>query len=407
MRCTVVLVLLPLACAAEPESGETGDATGGDASDGGSTGGPTTSMTGGTPETTAGPGGPGSSSDGGGTEAGSSEGGDSTGIPQPSGVPLFVAQGHMGRTTISCDRGQTWIHDHSLDDAVRCFDGIDCDHDEGAGTGLVFGDGAFLTTWGWGTEGNIARSTDGITWDVVVTGPTFAGLAFGDGVFVTGGHDALRSADLGVTWADPVDTGLTQWTPRGIGWAPTAGGRFVIGGGGDVGDVVVSSDGGASWWHPDAAPIECGSSIRSIVASDDTIVIVRPGGAGAELCVSHDAGVEFTAIDLGDVYFESRAMWTGEAFLVWANGAMWSSTNGDDWTSTALQPAINLGPVARDDAGNFVAVRGGWQVWYESQEFYRSTDGVTWETLAPGTFTPSHPMNHIAFGYVDATDACG
>lgn len=24
-----------------------------------------------------------------------------------------------------------------------------------------------------------------------------------------------------------------------------------------------------------------------------------------------------------------------------------------------------------------------------------------------GNFTPSHPMNHIAFGYVDATDACG
>jgi len=106
------------------------------------------------------------------------------------------------------------------------------------------------------------------------------------------------------------------------------------------------------------------------------------------------------------VWFESRALHDGEAFVVYANGEAWRSTDGDEWTSTPTQPAITPGALAIDELGNFVAVRGGWQVWYENQEFYRSTDGISWEVLAPGTFTGSHPVNHIAFGHVASTTAC-
>jgi hypothetical protein len=332
---------------------------------------------------------------------------ESTGEPVPEGVPLFIAQGHMGRTTISCDRGLTWIADHSLDDATHCFDELDCDHHVGSATGLRYGDGAFIATWGWGTEGNVARTTDGITWETVMTGPTFSGTAYGAGTFVAGSRETQRSEDGGATWGAPIDTGLTQWTPRGIGFADVDGGRFVIGGGGNnEGDVVVSSDAGASWWHPDPLPLACGDGIRSIVSDGAAIVIVRGGGTGPELCVSHDAGTSFAEIDLGEVWFESRALHDGEAFVVYANGEAWRSTDGDEWTSTPTQPAITPGALAIDELGNFVAVRGGWQVWYENQEFYRSTDGISWEVLAPGTFTGSHPVNHIAFGHVASTTAC-
>ena len=31
----------------------------------------------------------------------------------PGKVPMFIAQGTLGRTIVSCDDGQTWVGDHS------------------------------------------------------------------------------------------------------------------------------------------------------------------------------------------------------------------------------------------------------------------------------------------------------
>jgi len=349
------------------------------------------------------------SSDGG-SDPTSEEGADSTegttGPAVPEGVPVFVAQGHMRRTTISCDGGHTWIADQSLDDAVRCFDGIDCDHHVGSATGIEFGGGAFVATFGWGTEGTILRSTNGVDWDVVLTGPTFAGTAFGADVFLAGAPTPQRSSDFGLQWTELGSSTLDAWTPRGIGFGE---GLFVLGGGGSgEGDVVLSSDAGDSWWHPDVLPAVCGDSVRGIEAVGDAIVLARGGGAdGPELCVSVDGGHMWTEVDLGDVYLESRLVRVDDGFVIWGAGQRWASSDGLQWDATPTDPAITIGAVARDDDGAFVAVRGGWQVWYESQEFYRSEDGVTWDVLPDGSFVGSHPVNHIAFGRIDAdASAC-
>jgi hypothetical protein len=76
----------------------------------------------------------------------------------PSPVPVFVAQGHQGRITRSCDDGQTFPFDHSNDDEFRCFIDAehDCDHSELAGRGLAFGQGSFVAAWGWGHPGHAA-----------------------------------------------------------------------------------------------------------------------------------------------------------------------------------------------------------------------------------------------------------
>ncbi len=96
-------------------------------------------------------------------------------------------------------------------------------------------------------------------------------------------------------------------------------------------------------------------------------------------------------------------MSTGSEVLVWSRGQVHRSSNGTDWTSEPTTPSdLQLGPVAVSDDGTFVAVRGGWQVWYENQEFYRSEDGVTWETLDASSYTGSHPIRDIHFGYVAA-----
>ena len=61
-----------------------------------------------------------------------------------------------------------------------------------------------------------------------------------------------------------------------------------------------------------------------------------------------------------------------------------------------------LGPVAFG-AGSFVAVSN--QA-YAGQQFYRSTDGVTWDILPKSAFLGSHPIRNISFGYAEPTAQC-
>ena len=268
-----------------------------------------------------------------------------------------------------------------------------------------------MATLGWGTEGTIRRSVDGVTWETVASGPTFAGVAFGGGAFVAGNREAWRSDDLGRTWDGPVATGLIPFNGRGMGFAPVGGGTFVISGGGDVGaeyDIVASSDAGASWWHADTIAPACGDGVLDIVGNDETLVMVRYGGPdGPEFCVSQDQGHAWSAVDLGDTWIESRALWTGGEFIAWGGGLAFTSVDGVEWTTTPLSPEVHPVAVALDDAGTFIAVEGGWQSAYEHQEFYRSSDGRTWQVLAPDAFTGGHPVGHLAFGYVEDGGACG
>ena len=336
---------------------------------------------------------------------GSSEG-SGTGETIPDGlVPAFVAQGHMGRTMISCDDGETWVANRSLDDSIRCFEGLDCDHHEGSGTGLTYGDGVFVATWGWGTEGEVQVSSDGVTWTAVLTGPTFSGTAYGNDTFIAGAKVPYSAGPLGDAWTELADSGLDEWTPRGIGFAPTDGGRFILGGGGGgSGDVVVSADQGETWTHPSGASPGCGGSISGIAGSGDAIVIAAGEGSGTQLCVSTDAGGSFVDVPLPES-LRGTVMWTGGDFVGFGASARHTSADGLDWTST---PYASGDPsptaLARSAAGTYVAQRDGWLVWYEQQTLFRSEDGLNWTALPAGAFVGSHPLRHIRFGYVEPSD---
>ena len=102
-------------------------------------------------------------------------------------------------------------------------------------------------------------------------------------------------------------------------------------------------------------------------------------------------------------------MWAGDRFLLWSQGQLHSSPDGETWTSTATVPAdLLLGAIAYSPAtGTLVGVRGGWQVWYDAQRFYRSQDGgVSWSELGPSDAPRGHPLRFIAFGYGEASAAC-
>jgi hypothetical protein len=101
-------------------------------------------------------------------------------------------------------------------------------------------------------------------------------------------------------------------------------------------------------------------------------------------------------------------VWAGNRFVLWGTGVAYESTDGELWTATPTVPAnLTLGPVAYNpETGTFVGVRGGWQVWYDEQRFYRSGDGVRWDTLTSADAPGGHPLRFIAFGRGQPSAAC-
>ena len=334
-------------------------------------------------------------------------------VPSPDGgaglVGVFVAQGHAGRTTVSCDDGRSWIANQSMDDSIRCFsDGFDCDHHPGSAKGVTYGRGWFFATYGWGPPGSIQRSRDGVSWEPVLEGTTFGGIAFGQDRVLAAARRPRWSADEGTSWTEHPDAIITVWNVRRSAWAPHDDGRHVVVGE-DSGDksVALSSDGGDSWWHPTAIPAECGGAIQNeggIAYGGGVILIV--GGDGWA-CRSVDGGDTFTATRITDDV-TSHLVWTGDRFMVWDRGSAWESADGQTWSGTPTTPAdLQIGAVDVSAEGTFAAVRGGWNQWYDSQRWYRSEDGVTWTELADGAYTGSHPIRDIHYARIPPNETCG
>ncbi|HEY1088201.1 MAG TPA: hypothetical protein VGE37_10920, partial [Archangium sp.] len=88
------------------------------------------------------------------------------------------------------------------------------------------------------------------------------------------------------------------------------------------------------------------------------------------------------------------------------DGTSWTSSNTQTRVGSALSGGPRLGAVAMSDAGTFVGVKGGWQVWYEQQRFYRSTDGLIWDELPEASAKRSHPITAMTFGTARRSSVC-
>lgn len=332
---------------------------------------------------------------------------DATGaddLGSAAGTPLFVAQGHVGRTIVSCDDGRTWVGDTSIDDAVRCWQAgdpreVECDHHPGSSKGIVYGRDRFFGSLGWGMPGAVRRG-DGAAWTSVLEGTTFGDVAYGNGVLLAAARTPQRSTNEGESFTIGTDSGMTVSNVRRAGFAAYGEGVFVMVGE-DSGTVdIVLSPNGVDWTHPDTLPAECGHAIQTEggIAYGNGVILML-GGDGVA-CTSSNGGRTFSASNVG-VAVGSHLVFDGSAFLAFARGEQLRSTDGATWTRSATTPAsLSVGAIAYSpETGTLVGVLGGWQVWYDRQVMYRSTDhGLTWEPLGGAAFPGGHPIRSMTFG---------
>jgi hypothetical protein len=354
-------------------------------------------------------------------------------------VPMFVAQGDLGRTTVSCDDGRTWVGNRSWDtdgDPLLCGSttaktcwtpsgGTQCTYSIGGSCvqreccndtpdvakGVTYGDGKFVATWGWGSPGAVKTSTNGIDWTTTLPKANFGGIAFGTGHFVVASRDPFVSPD-GTTWtaggtADFRNKdGSMMWSVRRFAYAEyNGGGRFIAAAAVPDRDMLISSDSGQSWWRPSVLPDLCATNVGEyggIVSGNNVIVIV---GQDANSCRSADGGHTWSLTPTGLTQVLSYGVWTGSQFLFWGDDrTMISSPDGTTWTKTPMVTPHRIGPVARSaSTGTLVAVSYDS---YANQRFYRSTDGLTWDALPSSAFAPSHAIFSITFGDGDPSAVC-
>ena len=374
----------------------------------------------------------------GGTAGGSAAGGGAGFDAGPDRIPVFVAVGKQWRRAISCDDGLSWKNDVSVDDAwpmnerYRCFSGdftlpdggtqsTDCDHNAYSSTALGYADGVFIQTTGWGAPGRFFRSTDGVDWTQVDMGTNTTDVLFSSGRFLAATRDTKRSDDLGLTWqsAGTIDVRNGSNTIYNVRGGVAGGGVFLVTAqdGANL-DFAFSADQGATWERPtltDGGRVDpCGAGHPAYGNGVFVTVAWSQALNASVLCRSGDGARTWTSTTIAGEYMESRPMWTGGEFMVWGNGKVFRSIDGNGWltmpTQTrrngVLSSGPNIGPVARAPTGTFVAVRGGWQVWYEQQRFYRSADGVVWDELDAGSYEQGHPITAIAFGEASRSAVC-
>ncbi len=349
---------------------------------------------------------------------------DDAGTQPPVGDSIIVAVGKMNRRTISCDDGKSWILDTSDDDNARCFaNNLDCDHHEFSSTSLSFVGNAFLQSTGWGKPGHVFRSVDGKKWTDVDQGLNTQDLMFGNGLVIAASRNTRVSKDLGQRFEKGPEialsaAGATIYNIRGGVFDPSGAGFFVVTAqDGTNFDFQYSADNGQTWKR---SSMKGGGAISDCKAGHPAagkgLVVLVPSNS-KQACVSDDHGATWSLHAIANAEnIESNTVFANGQFWAWSNGKVHHSGDGVTWKTDVTQTSVNgqlmAGPnpgvVAVSPSGNtFVAVRGGWQTWYEKQHFYRSTDGVLWDELADGTFKKSHPVTGISYGTLQRGMLCG
>ena len=311
---------------------------------------------------------------------------------------------------MSCDGGQTWINDRSANDNARCWtdsspNNVECDHSPYAASqtsGDYSSDGYFYAAFGWGYDGEIRKTRDGVNWTVIRNDNNGGGVAASATSVVTLIENWQYSSNQGQTWQNANINGLNIYNdidhpmPFRVGSTFFAVGRE----GAPVG-IMWSADGGRSWQR--GSGFSSGNNFS--MASGNGVIVAN--GYGNTISRSTDGGLTWqTRTVAGPDGWGSHILFTGTQFVVWSRDNKFTSTDGLNWTmSSSNRPwseaAVSYDPVAKV----YVAISRAWGDWYANQHAYRSVDGNTWTTLSSTAFKGGHPINKIVLGEMDRS-AC-
>ncbi|MEM6956943.1 MAG: hypothetical protein AAF645_14710 [Myxococcota bacterium] len=331
---------------------------------------------------------------------------DSGGEPdagEPGRVEALVLTGHLGRRMLSCDRGASFVYDISVDDDARCWnmaggEGPDCDHHPTSNNGVAFGNGAFITTAGWGSveddEGGLFLSNGSSDWRQREPGTTFNGVSFGNGVFVANGGEARISRDGG-----------ESWTAQRLDFRPSRGAYFYAGRHvllrDQPGEVWISEDDGDTFAQPEDASDCAFEGGMGGVGGNDSLLIYS--NRADRVCASTDGGRTWTGADLPE-NLASNLVFDGEAFLAVGRDTRYRSVDGLEWAEEASDVPRDLRRIRRFDDGTLIGVVNAWGGFYERSGLYLSEDGgLTWTATAASDALNGHPIRGAAVGSVDAS----
>lgn len=376
------------------------------------------------------------------TDAGQADGADSNSTSNnstPPGRTILVALGDFGRSTISCDGGQTWVADSDLSDVEDLQDDLFCGVDASglqcedacttrAGDECVprdrcaceeapflFAAGSYAGGWIFKRATGrdvVQRSRDGVAWETVVNEPRDAVSAVFEagerlvriGMQPTLEMFAVTSDDEGATWSEPVSfEAETPLYPRKAFQFDYEGSSVGIVFGAQEGAIRTAD--GVTFDLVDL-PAGCGDPPYVLAAAGRVVAIGRSG-----VCVSDDGGRTFVegafnvepsgglqmysdfsgsnggiTTDGTRHYMSVRSTrWQGPTILATEDGENW-----EDLGNAGNYPDVI--PIAYDTAGNRLL---GWVSMYESQTVYATpTDTRQWSD-SRATFAPSHAMRQV------------
>jgi hypothetical protein len=229
----------------------------------------------------------------------------------------------------------------------------------------AYGNGTFVSV---GERGSITRSTNGIDWTATqTTGEApLSGVAFGSGVFVAVGGANIFTSSNGSNWVLPVvrfEFALSD--------VIFANGRFVAAGG----DRVVTSTDGLSW--SDATlPFAIPRDLRSVAFGNGTYVAVANGSTHA-IWSSTDGTNWSSVVGAPADDFESVAFGNGLFVAVGDDGAIYTSPEGTNWTARNSTVGTRLLGVSYG-AGKFIVSGSRGRI-------LSSVNGISWNKETSGT----------------------
>lgn len=355
-----------------------------------------------------------------------SSGSDSSGttvvtIPTPLPVgqkDVFMAFGKVARTVMSCDDGATWINDQSDDPAAQCWTGtadtnphyVECDHDARSSVGLDSGtDGWFYAQYGWGYDGTIRRTRNGVNWQVVRTAGWGGGLAVAKNIlFTLWGSLWSYSKDNGTTWQNATTIPSVSFDHPFVKHV----GDKLITSGRQNGDMAVSLDSGVTWTRAPEFEAGWGDSFaegNGMIVSTGTRLDATNQPVTGFAARSLDNGKTWSAVGVfASKSWSANIIFDGKYFVNWADGKKWSSADGVAWTSVpfttgSINPQYWGATVAYNSrTGTYTAITSSWGAWYSSQRAFRSSDGITFKELDGLHFKGGHPIVKLILGQMDS-----